>query len=499
MKEAILNIKEITYSREIYNAKPRPFVSAFIYIFLAIVILALFYTYFAEIDIVSKGNGVVRPNENISTIKTAVQGELIEVDIEEGMMVNEGDIIYRLKNDDVQIQLDNLLILREDKLSKLDGLNQYMQSVLSNENLIDGLDYYSSKYEQYATNLSYMIHQNKSNELQLAQMSQHDKTGAIVSTMSQELYELRALKESIDLGALTTDNVNVLNNYNSYMNGLQSKQISYDQATIEFERSTSLYEEGYLSLKDYEDIESNHINAGIEYNQYKSNFLMNLESQIDNTYSSMQLKSIEHDSALLASDRLENEKEFNLVTIDKYQIDTIVGIQDEIIETEMQLLELEKNIDLAELELDKTIIRTPITGRVNILFDVAIGDLIVAGTDLATIIPEKETMHKMQIMLPNQEVANIQIGDEIKFNFHALPYKEYGYLRGTVLKIGSDIVNDNNAGGYYLVEAEIIDNAVTNAKGEIKHVKVGMTTEAHVITDQKSILNWLLEKINLLD
>ncbi len=36
-------------------------------------------------------------------------------------------------------------------------------------------------------------------------------------------------------------------------------------------------------------------------------------------------------------------------------------------------------------------------------------------------------------------------------------------------------------------------------KGDIREVKVGMACEAQVVTKSRSILRWLLEKINLRD
>ncbi|UZM99428.1 hypothetical protein OL548_03480 [Lysinibacillus sp. MHQ-1] len=63
MRIKISNLNELTDSREILESKPHPFVSIFISILVVILICALAWSYFGEIDTVAKANGIVRPNE----------------------------------------------------------------------------------------------------------------------------------------------------------------------------------------------------------------------------------------------------------------------------------------------------------------------------------------------------------------------------------------------------------------------------------------------------
>ena len=84
MQPIIKNIQEITDSKEMYESKPHRFLSYFIYILLISIILAGVWMYFGEIDVVSKGTGVVRPNENISSVRNKVQGEITASYLEEG-------------------------------------------------------------------------------------------------------------------------------------------------------------------------------------------------------------------------------------------------------------------------------------------------------------------------------------------------------------------------------------------------------------------------------
>lgn len=57
MTPVIKDIREVTDSKEMYESKPHPFLTIFIYIILVSIILVGIWMYFGEIDIVSKGRG----------------------------------------------------------------------------------------------------------------------------------------------------------------------------------------------------------------------------------------------------------------------------------------------------------------------------------------------------------------------------------------------------------------------------------------------------------
>lgn len=76
---------------------------------------------------------------------------------------------------------------------------------------------------------------------------------------------------------------------------------------------------------------------------------------------------------------------------------------------------------------------------------------------------------------------------------------EYGEFTGTIEQISTDIKSDNMGNSYYLVEAKLSEVEGVSYKGETRNIRVGMACEAHIIKEQKKILYWLLEKINLKD
>ena len=98
----------------------------------------------------------------------------------------------------------------------------------------------------------------------------------------------------------------------------------------------------------------------------------------------------------------------------------------------------------------------------------------------------------------NEDIGKLKDDMQVKFNVYALPNSEYGYLSGRVTNISKDLKVDNNSGSaYYLVEARLDSNKLYNSKGQEGNLKAGMACQAQMVTENKRILFYLLEKINL--
>ena len=99
-------------------------------------------------------------------------------------------------------------------------------------------------------------------------------------------------------------------------------------------------------------------------------------------------------------------------------------------------------------------------------------------------------------MIPTKDIANIKDGEEIKYSFEALPYREYGFLDGKIESISPDSKIDNEKGIAFSVgEGSLNSNSLYSNKGEESFIKPGMMCEARIITRKEKMLYYLLEKI----
>lgn len=137
MKDILIDIKDLTDSREMYQTKPHPFVWIFTYILIAIIIAAVIWAYFGKKEIVVTANGQVRPESGISTVKNIVSGEVENVNYKQGMAVKAGDILYTIKHDNLLVEKEAQSKQLSEQKKELKNLELYRKSVLSGINEFD--------------------------------------------------------------------------------------------------------------------------------------------------------------------------------------------------------------------------------------------------------------------------------------------------------------------------------------------------------------------------
>lgn len=191
------------------------------------------------------------------------------------------------------------------------------------------------------------------------------------------------------------------------------------------------------------------------------------------------------------------------------------GIQnnrENVIQTEIQTVSTEissynqkkQELEAGILEVENgklnTIVKAPISGVVNLAGELVEGNYLATGTQVMTIIPQEEDSFLVKSYIDNQDIAKIKPNMEVKYEVAAYPSSEYGTMTGNVEFVSADLkANSQDGSAYYVVETSIDNTKLYNEIGEKLDLKLGMYCETKIIVEQKSILRFLLEKINLVD
>lgn len=632
MSNIIQNLSEITDSRELLEARPHKFTSIFSYGLIAILISALIWSYFGEIDIVTKTNGVVKSNDKTISVLNEVDGKVKEMFFKEGQIVKEGDILYTLDSTDIVLNKANYEKQLKTLQTDTDNINKFRNSILENKNYfdsnnIDEMKYYN-KYLQYRTNNEKLSLTGEKTGLEIDEANEN-KLISLVS-LSEQISDNNTVINGLDmlLQSIKDNKNNFLDDenlysseYSDYQYGIKSLENTIEQRKIELQSAKDSYK------KDINDYKIEVDNGNIAYNnsllklqEYKSNYISQIQESITQASNSLSLDSttdtekgqiqekidnlkllnesvnensnsfsnsdseyynkfVEYESnvkqlensiksqkSLIAS--LKKKKEFiiddynnklsatkktldsgqvdlskyknksaldiktklndvnndseklqldlekakgtpelddankNLATneITKYKMDTLVQLDDSTKENEVKLDELKTNIATLQFNIDKSTVKASIDGVVSVKNDISKGQLLKSGDEILSVIPQDSSQYKVKLYVSNKDIAGMKVGEKVKYHFEALPYKEYGELKGTITDIAEDATVDQKSGlSYYFVESEIENKPLFSYKGEQGEIKIGMTCEAQVITKQKKILYYLLEKINLKD
>ena len=159
---------------------------------------------------------------------------------------------------------------------------------------------------------------------------------------------------------------------------------------------------------------------------------------------------------------------------------------------ESQIADVNETIKNAE-------IRASVAGTVTLIHELSIGDIVQAGGSLCSIIPNGDGL-KVTLYIPESEIAKIAVGQKTEYIIDAIPYDEYGKITGEILSVSADSIASESFGTkYYVAQASMSDYSLTNKDGLIREVKIGMLFEAKSISGSKSVMTWLLEKLNFIE
>jgi HlyD family secretion protein len=286
--------------------------------------------------------------------------------------------------------------------------------------------------------------------------------------------------------------------YEDYALNVKRLYAAYTDASAIYDRLNKLYAVGGASQSEAEAAFRQMEMAELDYDKYTNEFIMNIQEAIRQTQDD--IKEYSDRIGQLQSDAESyRSKVINIAIIrEKAQNDMLVQIEEELTQNVRETERIENELENLTLELDKAVVKASANGIVNLYAEISPGDLLQSGEEIATIIPETAEEFRIQMAVPNKDIAGIKEGQEIKYHFTALSYQDYGGLTGNVELIGTDSrVNDETGESYYFVEASVKNRELINRKGEIAQIKTGMTCEGLIIVKSKTILQWLFEKIDL--
>lgn len=176
------------------------------------------------------------------------------------------------------------------------------------------------------------------------------------------------------------------------------------------------------------------------------------------------------------------------------------NIAAEILTYEDKVKECETYLKSYDIQNDNCIVKANVSGYFYISQELKTGSFVQEGTTIGTIYPETESKYYAEIYVENTDIAKVKEGQEVKFEIAAYPSSEYGYFEGIVDNIAKDISVDQSTGyAYYVIRVKCKNMTLKGKDGEEATLMNGMACQAKIVVDEKNVLTYFLEKIDLLD
>jgi multidrug efflux pump subunit AcrA (membrane-fusion protein) len=183
---------------------------------------------------------------------------------------------------------------------------------------------------------------------------------------------------------------------------------------------------------------------------------------------------------------------------------------------QQQLIQSKKELNQIESKLENSVIRAPADGTILRLEVQNTGQTVQAGSAIAQIVPSDVPL-LVKAKVTSQDIARIQIGQPVQIRISALPFPDYGTLKGTVSAIAPDAIAPqnpaNNVGGSYYEVAikpqqtyltklesrsgQFSGNSQENVPRQYS-IQAGMEGRADIITGQETVLTFILRKARLM-
>lgn len=505
MKNEILEMKDLTDSRELMIKKSPPIITVLIMLVSIVIIIALIWAYFGKLDTYAVANGEIRTIENLSTIKIPSSGKISKINYDDGEHVKKGEILFELDSEYYDEQKRIIEKQIEEKKLYLENYNKLIESIKYDKNLFnqetDSIFY--NQYESYRLDLDDTLKKIASNNKQI-----NANKNEIMQTISQNQSDLdnanKLYNDYTELyNAINGDyeyngaNKSAINTYNTYITSLEKAKSLYDSCVIAYqellnqkaENPDSVTQEQITQAENsknaaYADIKItktsilNEINATLnDLENKKSSYESNI-----NLYNSKKDALESDNSELNSKEKIKNSYYINIDN-------SVQKIKSELDSLESQLNEINETI----LQLS---IVAPQDGIITYSEEITVGEIISSGSTIASIVPNSENF-TVDLYIPEYCISDIEIGQKIEYSFSSISSTDYGKIYGKILSVSADSFTEQSSGKKYYKATSSIDKIQLKDKDDdIKNIKVGMIVEARMITGSQSVLSWLLDKLN---
>lgn len=293
MKGIVFDIKDITDSREVMESKEPPKIRWFIYILLIVIVAAIIFACFFEIDEYTTVTGEIKTQKASSSVMAPSNCKLKEICVDEGQPVKSGDVLFVLDADYAEEQkniLDQKLDGYQSDLSNTELLKKCIEdnkNYFKNDNS-DSKYYY--RYEQYKNGVllsaqeidnsqlnSSLTAEEKENNLRTTKTSLTDK--------QNQLSEYRTLLICVKNDTEYSGKNQIINasyaeyntNYNKAVLISEQYKTSYESLSDQYSEQNS--EEKITSVQ-VETAKQNSESAYSNMVSYQSAYLSDIRSQI---------------------------------------------------------------------------------------------------------------------------------------------------------------------------------------------------------------------------
>jgi len=404
------------------------------------------WSYFAELDRVTRGEGKVVPSSQVQIIQSLDGGILQELYVTEGMQVTKDQPLARIDDtrfrSDMAQQTQEVDALRADVIRLRAELSSILVADVKNWKLQIKIQKKELQFPKDLQITAPTLVERQQDEY-LGRLNNLENQVAIqAQQITQREQEIKELESKIDT---LINSLQLANRELSLTRPLAEKNIVPEVELLKLQRT----------VNDLNG-ELNSLRLMIPKNEstLEESILMRRE---------LVLKYRADARAQL------NEKQALLSRITEAQ----VGVKDKV---------------------SKALITSPVIGTVKTLHINTLGGVVKPGQVLLEIVPTEDKLLVEAKIIP-KDIAFIHVGLPAKVKITAYDFTRYGGLEGIVEHISADTTQDEEGNSYYIVRIRTIESNLNRKNKKDMPIIPGMMTSVDIMISKRTVLEYMLNPI----
>ncbi|WP_417499977.1 HlyD family type I secretion periplasmic adaptor subunit [Methylophaga sp.] len=141
----------------------------------------------------------------------------------------------------------------------------------------------------------------------------------------------------------------------------------------------------------------------------------------------------------------------------------------------------------------RTLVRSPVKGKIKQLKINTVGGVIQPGMDLVEIVPVEDNL-LIEANIRPSDIAFLSPGQQAMVKLTAYDFSIYGGLPATLERISADTITNDEGESFYLIYLRTDKSYIESSKGPLEIIP-GMTVTVDILTGKKTVLDYLFKPI----
>lgn len=168
---------------------------------------------------------------------------------------------------------------------------------------------------------------------------------------------------------------------------------------------------------------------------------------------------------------------------------------EKLFELELQREAADNRARVIAQQRDKLKLRAPANGVLHAIGFPNPGEIVNVGDVLFELLPTQQSL-VAEIEVNPSDIGHISTGDPVALKFDTFDPRRYGQVEGEIISISPNSVMDVDTGQEHFRATVALNNASIGEGVWQRDLQSGMTTTAEIVTDERTVLAYLLKPIS---